>query len=108
MVDTPLNLIKPQYMVQGNQLYYTVPAGTTTMIKDLRVVNRGVVDAEVILTLGTFVAGNALVPSITVKAGHIMIVDEPLILETGSYGYLYGYCDYDNTLEISASGVQFT
>jgi len=108
MVDTPKELIKPQYMVQGAALYYTVPAGTTTMIKDLRVVNNSDQDAEVLFRLGSYVAGRTIVPLITVKAGRIGIFDEPIILEVGDYGYLYGYCQYESVIEISAHGVQFT
>lgn len=108
MTDTPLEIIKPQYMTQGSAIYYTVPAGTTTMIKSIRVVNNTDTDAELMLRLGSFVAGKTILPTIDLKAGRTLVINDLIFLEYGNSHYLYGYSEYESTLEISAHGVQFT
>lgn len=106
MADVPRRLIGPTVLANAAATLYTVPTGSTVIVRHIRVANTtgGAVTAT--LSIGADAAGTRLLPALSVAANSVY--DWTGFLVVNSAEIIQGFAGAATSLTITISGVEVT
>lgn len=106
MADTAKRIVGPVALGISSATVYTVPGSTTTIMRHLRVVNTGAVEAAFRLSIGVDAAGTRLYSDLLIPAGGVLVWTGFEVLETGET--LRAQSSLATALTLTISGVETT
>lgn len=107
MADVAKRLFGPELLGLAAATKYTVPAGTITTMRHVRVTNGSAADAKVTASIGADAAGTrGLFAGETVPAGGSIDWSGFEVLNTGEI--VQAFSDTNNVLVLTGSGVETT
>lgn len=106
MADTPVRIAGPTLLTGSAVTQYTVPASTTTILRDLRAANTTGTSASIFVSIGADAAGTRLWSGLFVPANGTLDWTGFIVLATGET--FRAYSGTASALTLTASGVEVT
>lgn len=104
MADTLKRLSGPTVLTTSAVTQYTVPADTTTTVRDISVCNEGAALATFTLSLGTDGAGTRLYYQFPLDASSTLLITRQLVLNAGDI--IQALSDTATSITLVMSGVE--
>lgn len=106
MADTPKRLAGPAQLTAASAIQYTVPASTTTIVKQIILHNSDTSGRTVTVGVGVDAAGTRVLNGVIMAAGEILSIDCWLVL--GAAETLRAHASVASVVQITVNGVEVT